>query len=299
MSDGNSYLILGATGLIGSYLYEKLKLHGETVFGTSRKTKVTSSYIKFDVMTDSIQALLALIEGNIKAVVCLGETNINACFEKYSEAYEINVEKTKQILSALAERGAHIIYFSTDNVFDGENGCYTEADNPRPVNQYGRMKLEIEQFMLKNLPESCIFRLPKVISVESRVKNLFSEMEAGYARGEISCIKGNRRSHVYINDVYDACRLAWSKGLRGLYHIADDRPYTRLELAIQFLGMMEKDVSAVHEHDLSWFHLKDGYPLDVSLCNQKFKNETDYSFSDMATIMRKYIDNKDSIAENR
>ena len=293
------YLILGATGLIGNYLYESLRMRDEMVLGTSRRIKDGEVYIKFDAMTDSVRPLLSQIDGDIKVAVCFGETNINACFENYKDAYELNVVKTKEILSSLADRDAHIIYFSTDNVFDGEAGCYTEADNPRPVNQYGRMKLEIEQFMLKNLPESCIFRLPKVISVESGAKNLFSELEEGYARGAISCIKGNRRSHVYINDVYDACRLAWSKGLRGVYHIAGDRPYTRMELAIQFLGMMGKDVSAVYEHDLSWFHLKDGYPLDVSLCNQKFKQETAYLFSDMAEIMRKYIDNKGGLAENR
>ena len=67
------------------------------------------------------------------------------CEQNQSLAYAINVEATVQLLLNAEVHKSHFIFVSTDFVFDGEKGMYSESDQPHPVNYYGRTKLEAEE----------------------------------------------------------------------------------------------------------------------------------------------------------
>jgi dTDP-4-dehydrorhamnose reductase len=54
------------------------------------------------------------------------------------KAYLVNVEGTVQLLINSEELKSFFVFLSTDFVFDGERGMYSEDDNPGPVNYYGR-----------------------------------------------------------------------------------------------------------------------------------------------------------------
>lgn len=57
------------------------------------------------------------------------------------------VRGTENVARAASRAGARLVHISTDLVFDGEHAPYTEADEPRPVSDYGRAKLEAESFV--------------------------------------------------------------------------------------------------------------------------------------------------------
>lgn len=65
----------------------------------------------------------------------------------------------------MIQEGFHVIYFSSGNVFDGESGNYTEESQTNPINKYGSMKAQMEQYLLKCEPEVCILRISKVVSM--------------------------------------------------------------------------------------------------------------------------------------
>ena len=82
----------------------------------------------------------------------------------YSEAgddtaREVNVAGSRNVARAAAEVGARLVHVSTDLVFDGALGRpYTEDDEPRPVIEYGRQKLDAELAVREALPETLIAR---------------------------------------------------------------------------------------------------------------------------------------------
>ncbi len=66
--------------------------------------------------------------------------NIDFCEQHPDQARAINVVLTQAVADSCSRGGARLIYVSTDNVFDGERGGYTENDRPTPINEYARTK---------------------------------------------------------------------------------------------------------------------------------------------------------------
>ena len=75
-------------------------------------------------------------------------TDVDYCETNREEAWNVNVEGTRNIAEASRESNSKLVYVSTDYVFDGERGMYKEDDQPNPVGQYGKTKLEGENVVL-------------------------------------------------------------------------------------------------------------------------------------------------------
>lgn len=287
------YFILGSTGYIGSYLYKRLKSDGYNVIGTSRRA-VDNELIYYDIQSSDIDSLLKKADTNENkvAIVCIAKSNINLCHENYEDAYDINVVKTKKLMNKLSDNGFHIIYFSSDNVFDGECGNYVEGSPTCPINKYGMMKAEMEQYILKNIPNMCILRIPKVVSILSDKQNVLTEWVERIQIHNICCIKGNIISFVCIEDLYQVCLIIAKKMMRGLYNIAGDQAYSRAELAKIFYEKLQvSDDVYIQECGVEYFHFKDNRPLNISMSNLKFKTETGYQFMSMYTVIDRFIQN--------
>ena len=72
---------------------------------------------------------------------CAAWTNVDGAEESEHEASLINAQGAGFVAGAAAKVGAQVVYPSTDYVFNGEGGPYSESDDPNPINAYGRTKL--------------------------------------------------------------------------------------------------------------------------------------------------------------
>ena len=69
------------------------------------------------------------------------ETDLNRCEEEKQHAYEVNTVGTRNIVDECKKHDTYLIYPSTDYIFDGDKGNYSEDDHPNPVNYYALTKL--------------------------------------------------------------------------------------------------------------------------------------------------------------
>lgn len=290
------YLVLGATGYIGSYLYHNLFDNCFHVIGTSRKER-DDKLLFYDIQNGSIENLLRQLDDkeDKTAIICIAESNIDRCYEYYSRAYDVNVIKTKMLIQKLSEKGFRIIYFSSDNVFDGRTGNYTEESLTCPINKYGTMKAEMERYILDNVSEACVLRISKVVSALRKRQNVFTEWENQVIEGKICCIRGNRLSFVCLEDIYNVCLLVAEKKLKGLYNIVGDKTYSRAELARIFCDKSEIKNINICECDVCEFPFKDQRPLNLGMSNQKFKNATGYRFMDLYCVIEQYLNSKKAV----
>ena len=154
-------LITGASGFVGENLAHRFA--GETqlvlAYGKQKPRARADKAFSVDLSVRG-DFSKALGDSSVDVVVhTAAMVSPDLCERNPSEAHAVNVEGTREIALWAEERGAKMIYFSTDLVFDGEKGWYDEEDAPAPLNVYGRTKLQGEDQVLRNCTRGVVVRL--------------------------------------------------------------------------------------------------------------------------------------------
>jgi dTDP-4-dehydrorhamnose reductase len=156
-------LIIG-DGQIGSALAKRLSADGIPHLATTRRPeRVSAGKFYLDLaLPDSAQ----WEPPETVDAVFLGaaETRQSVCAADPLGSRALNVDATCRLAGRLNRAGAHIVFPSTNLVFDGRQPYRKEEDPPSPVNEYGRQKAAAEARLLADAPGAAIIRLTKVIS---------------------------------------------------------------------------------------------------------------------------------------
>lgn len=291
-SSGMKYLVLGVDSYIGAYIYKHLKQNSLDVIATSKRRNLSNDeYIFFDILKSDIRSFADLYHTDDGlAIFCIANSNIKNCCENYINAYQINVIKTKELISNLIRNGYTVLFFSSDNVFDGIKGNYKENDVRNALNRYGQMKMIIEDYLLEK-GNGVVFRISKVISSIASDHNIFKEWELqSKKRQTIKCVRGNILSFISMDDIFQLCMLIKEKELSGLYNVCGNKSYSRKELADIFIKRGQLSAKT-EEYALEEFSLVDGRPLNISMDNSTIVKETGFQFTSVEKVIDEYFQN--------
>ena len=127
-------LITGANGQLGHELVRATIAAGHEVVATSHET--------LDI-TDKTAVEAVMTETRPDVVIhAAAWTAVDACESDPGKAMLVNGTATKYVADAAHAVGAHVVYISTDYVFDGSKSSpYEEDDAPNPQSVYGSSKL--------------------------------------------------------------------------------------------------------------------------------------------------------------
>ncbi len=256
--------ILGASGLIGSHVFRYLAQKCD-VLGTYC-SNATFGLVRFDLGRDSFDLFF-----DCSYVVIAGAmTRLDACKADPQRAQLVNVERTIAFSSALAERGIVPIFLSSDQVFDGQKGFYSEEDAPNPINLYGELKHRVEQTLEKELDDYLILRLCKTYSRRLEDKGIFAEIIQGIQQGKP--VKAAYDLIFNPTDVKLVCRgieEAIFNHLRGLYHLASPKVQSRYEFTCAVAQANGFDARTVEKISMADLPLKEPRALNTSLKVEK------------------------------
>jgi len=108
---------------------------------------------------------------------------VDQCESDPSMATAVNVGGTKCLLKALHGHACRFVFVSTDSVFDGTRGDYTEDDSPTPLHVYGRTKLAAEHAVLADRRDALVTRTAfygwNVLPKESLGEWILSRLRGG------------------------------------------------------------------------------------------------------------------------
>lgn len=138
-------LITGINGLLGAALTEHLLAAGRSFLGVdlgqaSNPALPAERFLSVDLRDHG--AVSALFEQRKPRIVIHGAamTAVDACETERSAAWAVNVDATAHIARLCQQHGARLVYVSTDYVFDGKRGQYTEDDGLSPLGVYAVTK---------------------------------------------------------------------------------------------------------------------------------------------------------------
>ena len=133
-------LILGAGGRLAGSLVECWRTHHKVTALKRPELDVTDP--------EALERLLDSHEFDV-LVNGTGLTNVDRCEQDREEARIVNAIAPGVLARSAEARGARLIHFSTDYVFDGtQREPYTETDTAHPCGWYGATKLAGEKEVL-------------------------------------------------------------------------------------------------------------------------------------------------------
>ncbi len=239
--------VTGAGGLIGSNVlrFAQAEAGDWEWFGLGRSEL---DLLDHDRMRSEFaqQAPVALVH-------CAAIANTGHCEENPELAFRTNSEATRVLSELFSE--LPMVFLSTDIVFDGLSGGYVEESECRPINVYGRTKLDAETYVLR-YPNHCVLRLSLNGGVSPSGDRGFNEvLKQTFNRGEeLKLFVDEYRQplpvEVTARVIMTALRERWS----GIYHLGGAERMSRFaigELLAAHWGIAKPNLSPSSLKDFS------------------------------------------------
>jgi len=265
-------LVTGASGLLGLNLsLEAAK--GHTVFGV-----VNTHSLKGKAFT-VLQANL-LAPGEIERVFeaaqpdwvihCAALANLEVCERNPALAQKLNAELPGMIAEASRETGARLAHISTDAVFDGQKGNYTEMDEPNPLSIYASTKLIGERTVVDVYPQAIIARVNlfgwSISGKRSLAEFFFNNLQAG---NSVMGFTDVFFSPLLANDLGRVLLSMLAENLHGLYHIGSRDNLSKYDFGVKIAGKFGFDSALIHPSSFADSNLEASRSPNLSLCVEK------------------------------
>lgn len=216
----------GFTGLVGSRIVELLEDQYEFVpLGIDVRVKEEIQQKVSQLKPDYMLHLAA-------------KTDVDGCEkEKYlgekSDAWQINVQGTQNIVDACIQNNVKMVFVSTDFVFSGDTP-HGESDIPNPLNFYGKTKLEAERYVQTLGNNGLIIRISFPFRAyfnkrEDIVRMFISSLRQGKT---VKAVKDQIITPTFIDDIATAIPTIIERQVDGILHLSGGVPISPYELAI-------------------------------------------------------------------
>jgi dTDP-4-dehydrorhamnose reductase len=229
--------VTGANGLLGGDAVAQLAGRHEVLAigrGGCRLAPGAYRWAEAD-LGDGRSVEAALLGFRAEAVLHAGAmTDVDGCERDPSGAWRVNVGGTEQVARACAELGARLVAVSTDYVFDGEAGPYSEEDVPNPRGAYARTKRCGEEAALLLAPDCAVARVAVVYSGRPGSRSTFAtQVVEKLVRGEtVKAFSDQFVSTTLAASGAAMClELLLEHGYRGVLHVSDATVLGRVDFA--------------------------------------------------------------------
>jgi len=270
-----SVLVTGANGLVGSRIAARLHEAGEQVVAAGRGPRRAPrgfEYVELDLrLPEKLAELVASLRpaGVIHAAAM---TDVDACEKDPVEAWLLNVSAVQACALACRKSGARLTALSTDYVFDGEKGDYSEDDAPNPRGVYARTKRAGEEALLL-ATDRALCRVAVIYSGYTSDKRTFasSAAESLLAGKPVKAFLDQVVTPTLADNAAEMVIAVHRSGAQGIFHCAGASAVTRVEFARALARKLGADESLVLPVRLADLSLPAPRPLRSSLRTDKVR----------------------------
>lgn len=252
-------LVTGVSGLLGSNLaYLAAGRYQVTGVLRGKRAVAAPGRTPFEVvaadLTQPGQVERVIEQTQPDAIIhCAALTDVDRCEMAVEEAQRVNTLLPGWLARAALKNGVRLVHISTDAVFDGVRGEYSEEDQPNPINMYARTKLEGERAVTEADPDALIARVNffgwSWQGSRSLSEYFYHHLSAGR---RVSGYTDLVFCPLLVNDMVEILLRMLERGLNGIYHLVSSEAQSKFAfgcmLAREF-GLDENLIVPTSYHD--------------------------------------------------
>jgi len=265
-------LVTGASGLLGVNLALEAAKEN-TVFGLVNRQHLKThafSVIQGDLLAPgAVQKLLDTTHPDW-VIHCAALADVDACEADPEQAYHVNTELPKQLANLVARSGARLLHVSTDAVFDGKTGNYSETDVPNPLGVYARTKLASERLVAEADPDAIIARVNlfgwSITGQRSLAEFFYSNLQAGKSVNGFTDVLF---CPLLANHLAQIMLEMLNAGLSGLYHVVSSDCTSKYDFGIKVARRFGLDESLIFPASVHSANLSASRSLNLTLDSSK------------------------------
>jgi len=287
--NSKNILLMGSTSFTGSHTLNRLQ---ERYSFKTVGRKADSVDLVFDVYNDSIASLRTAFEWADVVINCFSNGDVDSCEVNPLPSSQLNLDFPKLLCKLQKEHEFHLIHFSSNAVYDGDNPLYSEESEHQPINTYGRLKSEAD-FYLTNESKRCTLLRP--ITMYGKLLGDQRHNPFSFFFDQLL----NNQDIVAVNDVYvnmlhvDVLTRCIEKvidsQIYGEFNISGDNIVNRFEFVSEIKRHLPSSTSTISETDSSGFVTAARRPLNTSFDNHKMKSQLGVLPNSMSSTIEQLV----------
>ena len=280
MKKQKKVFIAGVNGLLGQSVVTMF--NRETDFEVIQSSiepepymDFSSPYIQLDITNkDDVKNAIHKFEPDV-IVNCAAFTDVDKCETERELCWKLNVDAVKNLIISSRANNSKIIHISTDYVFDGKHGPYSESDTPNPISFYGRSKLASENALLTSGIDFVILRTIVLFGVGTKVKPNFALWLINNlsAKKKVNIVNDQIGNTTIVDDLAWGIIKAAEKNVSGIYNVAGKDIISRLDFTYTLCDVFGYDKSLISEITTASLNQPAPRPLNSGLITLKAETE--------------------------
>lgn len=265
-------LVTGASGRVGSVLTRRL-IENHEVYSGFNSVQPSYGIPTRTNLTESNTLKSTLLSVKPQAIIhCASISDVRLCESNKELANTVNIIGTMNLVQLAESVKPYFVYVSTNAVFSGEKGWYTETDVPNPINHYGETMAKGESIIAESSLDSLIIRTSMVYGQLSNQRDFSAQILSSLRQGRAFHASNQYLSPTFNQNLADMIHECCEKRVTGILHLAGAQRVTRFEFAREFAKVFRFNHSSIQEIEVDPNTQRD-YSLSVAKAKRLLANK--------------------------
>lgn len=207
-------------------------------------------------------------------------TDVDGCESQKEKAFAVNVIGVENVVKYCADKQIKLVHLSTDYVFDGKSGPYSEKDEPNPISYYAKTKLEGERIVQKLMGNFAIARTTVLYGYMPCARPNFVTwlIDRLSNKRSVRIVSSQYGNPTLADDLASALMVLFEKDVTGIYNTTGRDWMNRFEFAQKIAEVFELDLKQIHPIKEKELHQPASRPAKGGLVCDKIQRDTGYQF---------------------
>ena len=272
-------IVTGAGGNIGIHITRCLARDYHVIAAIHNHKPSWLTGERLDITEISEVEAMVVRHSPVAVVHAAAIADANLCEQERDLARAINIDGAANIARVCESEGVYLLHISTDLVFDGQKGNYSEDDQPSPLSHYGKTKAEAETMVSDCCPGASILRTAIVYGAGSGKRPNFFQWAIRQASDgkPMKIFTDEYRSFLYVEDSAEAVAALVGKRPRGIFHAGGDERQSRYDFTKKLLEAFHLPTEGIETIKIADLKGDAKRAADCSLSSAKLKRETGWA----------------------